>query len=246
MFLSRDLTRGAQESALDGSTDYIDEQGFRANVGIIVTDGQGRVLIAGRRGRGGWQFPQGGVRRDETTEAAMYRELREEVGLGRADVRSRRPDPGLASVPAARPVHPARTHARLHRPEAAMVPASARRGPGTAALRSHGRAGVRPVPLGGLLAPSQGSDLFQASGVRARPDRARPAGLPGQRSARSALVVAAALAARAEARLTPRGVSAAARGSLRPRRLGRPCDPALGRVGAELRESSACGRRPPR
>ena len=66
--------------------DFIDEQGFRANVGIILTDGAGRVLIAGRRGRGGWQFPQGGIRPDESTESAMYRELREEVGLEREDV----------------------------------------------------------------------------------------------------------------------------------------------------------------
>jgi putative (di)nucleoside polyphosphate hydrolase len=66
--------------------DFIDEQGFRANVGIILTDGSGRVMIAGRRGRGGWQFPQGGIRREETVEGAMFRELREEVGLTPADV----------------------------------------------------------------------------------------------------------------------------------------------------------------
>lgn len=66
--------------------DFIDEEGFRANVGIILTDGCGRVLIAGRRGRTGWQFPQGGVRCDEALEAAMYRELEEEVGLVPQDV----------------------------------------------------------------------------------------------------------------------------------------------------------------
>lgn len=66
--------------------DFIDEQGFRANVGIILTDGAGRVLIAGRRGRAGWQFPQGGMRREESCEAAMYRELNEEVGLKPRDV----------------------------------------------------------------------------------------------------------------------------------------------------------------
>jgi putative (di)nucleoside polyphosphate hydrolase len=66
--------------------DSIDEQGFRANVGIILTDGRGRVLIAGRRGRGGWQFPQGGIRPEETVEGAMFRELREEVGLMPSDV----------------------------------------------------------------------------------------------------------------------------------------------------------------
>jgi putative (di)nucleoside polyphosphate hydrolase len=86
MLESPELAQGVHGSAPDGSTDFIDEQGYRANVGIILTDGDGRVLIAGRRGRGGWQFPQGGIRPDETTEAAMYRELREEVGLDRADV----------------------------------------------------------------------------------------------------------------------------------------------------------------
>lgn len=66
--------------------DYIDEQGFRANVGIILIDAESQVLIAGRRGRSGWQFPQGGVRHQESTEQAMYRELREEIGLGPDDV----------------------------------------------------------------------------------------------------------------------------------------------------------------
>jgi putative (di)nucleoside polyphosphate hydrolase len=66
--------------------DFIDEQGFRANVGIILIDGGRRVLIAGRRGRGGWQFPQGGIRPGESVEDAMFRELHEEVGLGPTDV----------------------------------------------------------------------------------------------------------------------------------------------------------------
>lgn len=66
--------------------DRIDEKGFRANVGIILMDEANRVLIAGRRGRSGWQFPQGGVQRRESAEQAMYRELREEVGLGPEDV----------------------------------------------------------------------------------------------------------------------------------------------------------------
>lgn len=66
--------------------DFIDEHGFRANVGIILTDGRGRVLIAGRRGRGGWQFPQGGIQPNESSEDALYRELHEEVGLDASDV----------------------------------------------------------------------------------------------------------------------------------------------------------------
>jgi putative (di)nucleoside polyphosphate hydrolase len=66
--------------------DRIDENGFRANVGIILMDEANQVLIAGRRGRTGWQFPQGGVQRRESAEQAMYRELREEVGLTPEDV----------------------------------------------------------------------------------------------------------------------------------------------------------------
>ena len=66
--------------------DFIDAEGFRANVGIILIDGAARVLIAGRRGRGGWQFPQGGIRPDEQAETAMFRELHEEVGLEPGDV----------------------------------------------------------------------------------------------------------------------------------------------------------------
>jgi putative (di)nucleoside polyphosphate hydrolase len=66
--------------------DRIDNQGFRANVGIILMDGAGKVLIAGRHGRSGWQFPQGGVQQRESAEQAMYRELEEEVGLCPDDV----------------------------------------------------------------------------------------------------------------------------------------------------------------
>jgi putative (di)nucleoside polyphosphate hydrolase len=61
--------------------DRIDSNGFRANVGIILTNGSGSVLLAGRAGQSGWQFPQGGILVDESPEQAMYRELREEIGL---------------------------------------------------------------------------------------------------------------------------------------------------------------------
>ena len=64
----------------------IDSEGYRANVGIILTNGKGQVLWARRLGQNAWQFPQGGVRRDETPEQAVYRELNEEVGLCAADV----------------------------------------------------------------------------------------------------------------------------------------------------------------
>lgn len=60
----------------------IDRDGFRPNVGIVICNAKDQVLW-GRRinGRDSWQFPQGGMNRDEDPEQAMYRELEEEVGL---------------------------------------------------------------------------------------------------------------------------------------------------------------------
>ena len=66
--------------------DWIDAEGFRANVGIILADDDGKLMLAGRLGSKGWQFPQGGVLLNEDPEEAMYRELREEVGLEPSDV----------------------------------------------------------------------------------------------------------------------------------------------------------------
>lgn len=67
--------------------DRIDAQGYRANVGIILSNGNKAVFLGGRAGQAGWQFPQGGIRRGESPEEAMYRELREEIGLMPGDVR---------------------------------------------------------------------------------------------------------------------------------------------------------------
>src|SRR3989338_2118080 len=65
----------------------IDSDGFRANVGIIVTNGKRRLLWARRVGSvNAWQFPQGGINDNETLVDAMYRELKEELGLDIADV----------------------------------------------------------------------------------------------------------------------------------------------------------------
>jgi putative (di)nucleoside polyphosphate hydrolase len=59
----------------------IDSEGFRPNVGIIISN-RDRCLFWGRRaGQNAWQFPQGGIRPDESPEQAMYRELEEEIGL---------------------------------------------------------------------------------------------------------------------------------------------------------------------
>lgn len=74
-----------EESSPMGDS-IIDADGFRANVGIILSNSQGRVLWARRAGQRSWQFPQGGIKRNETPEQALYRELKEEVGLDASDV----------------------------------------------------------------------------------------------------------------------------------------------------------------
>ena len=59
----------------------IDSEGFRANVGIILTNNNRQVFWARRVGMDAWQFPQGGIKKNESPKAAMYRELKEEIGL---------------------------------------------------------------------------------------------------------------------------------------------------------------------
>lgn len=64
----------------------IDSKGYRANVGIILSNQDGKLLWARRLGQNSWQFPQGGIQKHETPKEALYRELREEVGLRPEDV----------------------------------------------------------------------------------------------------------------------------------------------------------------
>lgn len=64
----------------------IDHDGFRLGVGIILCNIKGKVLWAKRRGKDIWQFPQGGIEENESTEEALYRELEEEIGLTAMDV----------------------------------------------------------------------------------------------------------------------------------------------------------------
>lgn len=64
----------------------IDRAGYRLNVGIILVNDSGRVFWGRRQGHDAWQFPQGGLSTGETALDAMFRELREEVGLERQDI----------------------------------------------------------------------------------------------------------------------------------------------------------------
>lgn len=65
----------------------LDREGYRPNVGIILCNAKGEVFWGKRIKEHSWQFPQGGIKRGETPEQAMYRELHEEVGLRPEHVR---------------------------------------------------------------------------------------------------------------------------------------------------------------
>ena len=64
----------------------IDTEGYRPNVGIILCNDDGNLFWARRVGEDSWQFPQGGIQKNESPEEALFRELEEEVGLTEADV----------------------------------------------------------------------------------------------------------------------------------------------------------------
>lgn len=64
----------------------IDKAGYRFGVGIILVNDKRQIFFAKRVGMLAWQFPQGGMKEDETPEQTMYRELKEEIGLNPEDV----------------------------------------------------------------------------------------------------------------------------------------------------------------
>ncbi len=65
----------------------LDRDGYRLNVGIILVNDEGKLFWGKRVKASGWQFPQGGVNPYETLEETMYRELAEEVGLTKDDIK---------------------------------------------------------------------------------------------------------------------------------------------------------------
>ncbi len=63
---------------------------YRPNVGAALFDRRGRVFLAHRvdqpqegESGPGWQLPQGGIDKGETPQAAVLRELAEEIGTDR-------------------------------------------------------------------------------------------------------------------------------------------------------------------
>ena len=65
----------------------MNDKSYRKNVGLIVLDQNNLLLICRRKGKKTWQFPQGGIDADESPIKAAYRELYEEVGIKKNQVK---------------------------------------------------------------------------------------------------------------------------------------------------------------
>ncbi|MGC8469513.1 MAG: RNA pyrophosphohydrolase [Acetobacteraceae bacterium] len=72
---------------------------YRPNVGAVLFNPAGRVLVARRAdfpnaegAPGGWQLPQGGIDEHEDPRAAVLRELAEEIGTDRAEIIGEHPE----------------------------------------------------------------------------------------------------------------------------------------------------------
>jgi putative (di)nucleoside polyphosphate hydrolase len=69
-----------------GSLPLRDDLPYRPSVGIMLLDRGGLVFVGRRIDQTveGWQMPQGGIDEGETPAEAALRELKEEVGTGKA------------------------------------------------------------------------------------------------------------------------------------------------------------------
>lgn len=72
---------------------------YRDNVGAVLFNAAGRVLVARRAdmpnaegAAGGWQLPQGGVDPEEDLRRAVLRELAEEIGTDKAEIIAEHPE----------------------------------------------------------------------------------------------------------------------------------------------------------
>jgi putative (di)nucleoside polyphosphate hydrolase len=61
---------------------------YRSNVAALIVRADGSLLICERCTiPGAWQFPQGGVDAGESLEGALFREVKEEIGIGSKHLR---------------------------------------------------------------------------------------------------------------------------------------------------------------
>lgn len=66
-------------------------QPYRPSVGMMLLNEIGHVLVGKRidTESNAWQMPQGGLNKDETTDTALWREMREEIGTDKAEILAR-------------------------------------------------------------------------------------------------------------------------------------------------------------
>jgi len=66
----------------------VGQRRFTASVGAVIFDEQGQILLLDHvfRPEGGWGIPGGFISKGEQPEAALRRELREEIGIEVQDV----------------------------------------------------------------------------------------------------------------------------------------------------------------
>ncbi len=81
---------------------------YRPNVGAVLFNAAGRVLVARRADfpnaegeNGGWQLPQGGIDAGEDPRVAIFRELAEEIGTANAEIIGEHPEWLQYDLPAA-------------------------------------------------------------------------------------------------------------------------------------------------
>jgi putative (di)nucleoside polyphosphate hydrolase len=65
----------------------MNDKSYRKNVGLIVLNQKNKLLLCRRKDQKTWQFPQGGIDSGESPQAAAFRELFEEVGIHKREVK---------------------------------------------------------------------------------------------------------------------------------------------------------------
>ena len=65
----------------------MNDKRYRKNVGLIVLNKNNQLLVCKRKDKSAWQFPQGGIDAGEKNLDAAYRELFEEVGINKDQVK---------------------------------------------------------------------------------------------------------------------------------------------------------------
>ena len=65
----------------------MNDKRYRKNVGLIELNKNNQLLICKRKDKSAWQFPQGGIDEGEDNLDAAYRELFEEVGINKHQVK---------------------------------------------------------------------------------------------------------------------------------------------------------------